>query len=44
MQTEDPVTIGQLVVSFFGAVMSEQAVRTTEVMMAVAMSSLRRII
>ena len=33
--------IGQ---SFFGAVMSEQAVRTTEAMMAVAMSSLRRII
>jgi hypothetical protein len=30
--------------SFFGAVMSEQAVRTTEAMMAVATSSLRRII
>jgi hypothetical protein len=33
--------IGQ---SFFGAVMSEQAVRTMEAMMAVATSSLRRII
>jgi hypothetical protein len=40
-QVDDPLRIGQ---SFFGAVMSEQAVRTTEAMMAVATSSLRRII
>jgi hypothetical protein len=30
--------------SFFGAVMSEQAVTTTEAMMATVMKSLRRII
>jgi len=43
VQVDEPLTIGQGE-SFFGAVMSEQAVRTTEAMMAVAMSSLRRII
>ena len=42
MQVDEPFTIGHA--SFFGAVMSEQAVRTTEAMMAVATSSLRRII
>ena len=42
-QIEEPLDIGQ-VVSFFGAVMSEQAVRTTAAMMAVAARILLRII
>ena len=41
MQIDEPLRIGQAVL--FGPVMSEQAVRTTEAMMAVAMRSLRRI-
>jgi hypothetical protein len=43
VQTWDPLVIGQ-VPSFFGAVISEQAVRTTEATIAVAMSRRRRII
>ena len=39
-QVEEPFVIGQ---SFFGAVMSEQAVTTIEAMMAVATSRRRRI-
>jgi hypothetical protein len=42
VQTCDPLVIGQ-VASFFGAVISEQAVSTTEAMMAVAISRRRRI-
>ena len=41
-QIEEPLDIGQ-VVSFFGAVMSEQAASTTEATIAVAMSRRRRI-
>lgn len=41
-QIEEPLDIGQ-VVSFFGAVISEQAVSTTEATIAVAMSRRRRI-
>jgi hypothetical protein len=43
MQVDEPFITGQ-VVSFFGAVMSEQAVRTTAAMMAMAAKSLLRII
>ena len=42
-QIEEPLVIGQEA-SFFGAVMSEQAVSTTEATIAVAMSRRRRII
>jgi len=42
MQVEEPLMTGH--VSFFGAVMSEQAVRTTAAMMAMAAKSLLRII
>jgi hypothetical protein len=42
MQVEEPFVTGQ--VSFFGAVMSEQAVRTTAAMIAMAVISLLRII
>jgi hypothetical protein len=41
MQVEEPLDTGH---AFFGAVMSEQAVRTKEAMMAVAMKRRRRII
>jgi hypothetical protein len=41
VQICEPLDIGQ--VSFFGAVMSEQAVSTTEAMIAVAISRRRRI-
>jgi hypothetical protein len=41
MQVEEPFVTGQ---SFFGAVMSEQAVRTTAAMMAAAVRILLRII
>jgi hypothetical protein len=40
-QVEEPLVIGQV---FFGAVMSEQAVKTKEAMIAVAMKRRRRII
>jgi hypothetical protein len=42
-QVDDPVIIGHGE-SFFGAVMSEQAVRTKEAITAAAMKRLRRII
>jgi di/tricarboxylate transporter len=42
MQVEEPFITGQA--SFFGAVMSEQAVRTTAAMMAAAAKSLLRVI
>gem|GEM_PF-5064793 len=42
MQVEEPLVTGHT--SFFGAVMSEQAVRTTAAMMAAAAKSLLRII
>jgi hypothetical protein len=42
LQVDEPLVIGQAV-SFFGAVMSEQAVRTTEAMMA-TVAKRRRII
>jgi hypothetical protein len=42
MQVEEPFTTGQT--SFLGAVMSEQAVRTTAAMMAAAAKSLLRVI
>jgi hypothetical protein len=41
MQVEEPLVIGQV---FFGPVMSEQAAKTNEAMMAVAMKRRRRII
>jgi len=41
-QVEEPLITGQI--GFFGAVMSEQAVRTTAAMMATAAKSLLRII
>jgi hypothetical protein len=40
-QVDEPFVTGQ---TFFGAVMSEQAVKTKEAMMAVAMKRRRRII
>jgi hypothetical protein len=43
LQVDEPLTIGQAA-SFFGAVMSEQAVTTTEAMMATVMKRRRRII
>jgi hypothetical protein len=42
MQVDEPFTTGHE--SFFGAVMSEQAVRTTAAMMATAAKSLLRVI
>jgi hypothetical protein len=41
-QVEEPLKTGHT--SFFGAVMSEQAVRTTAAMMAAAAKSLLRVI
>jgi hypothetical protein len=43
LQVDEPLTIGQPT-SFFGAVMSEQAVRTTEAMMATAVKRRLRFI
>jgi hypothetical protein len=42
LQVDEPLTIGHT--SFFGAVMSEQAVRTTEAMMAMVAKRRWRII
>jgi len=42
LQVDEPLTIGHT--SFFGAVISEQAVRTTEAMMATAVKRRLRII
>jgi hypothetical protein len=43
LQVDEPLVIGQPT-SFFGAVMSEHAVRTTEAMMAMLAKRRRRII
>jgi hypothetical protein len=43
LQVDEPLVTGQGA-SFFGAVMSEQAVTTTEAMMATVMNRRRRII